>query len=207
MDFKERVREYLLKKDEEDKVKHKNIPHVYHISSLGYCPRSIFFDKVAPTEESEDTKSVFLIGNIFHEWIQNNLLEGYKFEVEIEKKIESVVLRGRIDAINDEEIVELKTTNSLSYQRRPKEEHIVQINTYMGLTGIYKGKLVYIQKNDFDNKTFELKFNKSLFDETIKKIIAIDKQITDNVEYKDVIPRMSPNCYWCKNKQYCLGAV
>jgi len=207
MDFEERVSEYLLKKEEEDKEKHKNLPHVYSISSLGYCPRSIYFDKVAPVEESEETKSIFIVGNILHEWVQNNLYKDCNFEVEIEKKMDDITLRGRIDIINDFEIVELKTTSSLSYQRKPKEEHIVQINTYMGLTGVHKGKIVYIQKNDFHSKTFEVKFNQNIFDETIKKIKKIDKQITDNIEYKDITPRMSPNCYYCKYRSFCLGIV
>lgn len=204
MDFDNRLKEFVLSENGRDKEYYKIKPSVYHISSLGMCPRLIFFDTTLNVEKDEEVLRIFLVGNIFHKWMQDNLLSDYTLEYEINKEFDGIKLVGRIDAINDKEILELKTCSSIGYIRKIKPEHIAQINTYMGITGIHNGRIIYIEKNNLNTKEFNIKFSGTLFDETIRKIKMIDRKIKENANYKDIIPAMSPNCYNCLYRIQCL---
>lgn len=88
-----------------------------------------------------------VLGDLLHEGLERILEEqGYRREVEVVAEYEvlgtRVTLKGRVDAVGDDAVVEIKTGRS--GQSLPHDHHILQLQVYLNLLGMDRGILVYI---------------------------------------------------------------
>jgi len=98
------------------------------------------------------------LGSVFHDEIQSAMeASGMLVEAEKEIKIESPPIRGYLDAIvniDDEDVVaEIKTTRQESFafkeiSGKPSPNHLIQLLIYLKATGLKRGFLLYVNKND-----------------------------------------------------------
>lgn len=135
-------------------------------STIGYghgtCARywNIVFRGLDNYTDTTDAMGVanMSLGSAFHEEIQKALgSAGLLVKSEQEIKIEDPPIRGFLDAIvnwKDEDLVcEIKTTRQESFifketSGKPSANHLLQILIYMRATGIKRGFLLYVNKND-----------------------------------------------------------
>jgi CRISPR/Cas system-associated exonuclease Cas4 (RecB family) len=128
----------------------------------GTCARywNIVFNGLATYVDNTDAMGVanMSLGSVFHDEIQSAMqAAGLLVESEREIKIEDPPIRGYLDAIikwGDEEIVgEIKTTRQESFvfketSGKPSANHLIQLLIYLKATGLQRGFLLYVNKND-----------------------------------------------------------
>ena len=125
--------------------------------------------------------------NLTHGWItapKSCECEGTDFEYyELEFNHE---IGGHCDGIIDvgfgDEILELKTINSLAYVDpslggNAKIEHVKQVQLYMYFSGLKRARIVYVEKgeNDFKKAIVEhiVLFDQSIVDEIFEQVINV----------------------------------
>jgi len=187
-----------------DSEYYKDKPGVFHASSCGLCPRLIFLSRIKPTEETIDTKKIYLIGDIFHKFCEENLFKGYQTEQKIEYDNSEFKIIGKVDAYNETEVIDFKTCKDTKYLYEPKIENVIQLNVYMKILGLNTGRLIYIGKQDFKIKEFHISYDESMFKETEAKLRFINNKLKENASFEEINIEPSQLCFWCKYKGLCF---
>lgn len=135
-------------------------------SSIGYghgtCARFWFIAFTGTKDWQDDVDSMGVanmgVGSMVHDYIQTALeSSGFLVEQEQEIKLVDPPVRGYLDAIvnwQDEDLVcEIKTTRADTFAFRemsgkPAANHLIQILLYLKATGLKRGFLLYVNKND-----------------------------------------------------------
>lgn len=126
------------------------------------------------------------------------------YEIQMEDKV--LPIRGRCDGIviieGEEHLMDIKSIQNKTLkssdrqfcfedldQFGPKEDHVIQLNLYMFMSGIHKGHLLYFAKNSGQIKTFEIKYNYNLLAPFVDEIMYLT-QAADHVKagYKIELP-------------------
>jgi len=204
--FKDCLNKYLKEQYEENKKKHTYKDNIFHASEAGMCARKIFFNRTIQTEEETKALQIFQIGNMFHEYVQENIMKGECEKAHSYDDGEFKIV-GRPDIIQEDQVVELKTTKDVRFVYEPKPEHAKQINFYLYVVGKNCGKVVYMGKNDFESREFDVTFSKELFDETVDEFRYVYECIRDKVDFDKIQPIYSPMCFYCKYKSKCFPKV
>ena len=209
---------------------HKKMEHKYSPTELSGCVRNSYFSRLYPEEFDDRTMRVFLLGNVLHELVQDNVKDviGDKLDhIENEKAFhyllpldktngKQILISGRLDTIfylkGDEKpiIVDYKTTANSYYNKinGPKKEHIDQINYYLACTLADHGMVVYIDKRNLEVVQHTVKFSQETFDEMVNFAIQLDTALeTETVPPVDY-PLMDErgNCKYCRHKVKCKEA-
>jgi len=207
LDFNSLVEEYLLAQQDEHPIK----PRTFHCSELGYCPRKIYYKRFLQKKPDLKALKNFVLGDLIHEKLTQMLEFKYE-EIESEGRIvlylprEDIRFAGKFDDLvrvdNKEYLIEKKSTRSLLYITEPLYHHKIQLMFYMKALGLQEGYLVYIDKKSFDTSCFKLSFDPELFNQVLKKIIRIQKNIDEKR-----LPRKQPlgewECNCCPYKEIC----
>lgn len=135
-------------------------------STIGYghgnCARywNIVFNGLEDFEDTFDAMAIanMSLGSAVHEQIQKALSDaGLLVESEREITIESPPIRGFLDAIvnwkGEDVVCEIKTTRQESFafkqlNGKPSANHLIQLLIYLKATGLQRGFLLYVNKND-----------------------------------------------------------
>jgi len=135
----------------------------------------------------------FIMANLIHIGLQKWLQDNYSFEIEKEfqKELAEYVIRGRVDAINKDTVIEIKCTKDVR-DNKPYEHHVLQLRLYLWLTGREHGKLIYITPN----KLLEFDIHETMDDDEVLLLI-------DN--WKS--PRYEWECSYCDFACICNQAV
>lgn len=124
----------------------------------------------------------FLAGTLVHEAYSLRLKEnGYEVNKLVYKVFGDVLLIGRVDAINDEEVVEIKTG------KNPNLLWMLQLGIYMNLARRDTGRLVMI----FDDVR-EYRLDEPLSDDAIVALIKDERR-----------PKWRWECQKCRRKSSC----
>jgi len=117
--------------------------NVIWVSDLVQCKQKAQFYSQFPQIYQLEPR--LWLGKIVHRGFQEFLKETYNAEVEkeFEKSIGVLRIRGRVDAIVSDTVVEIKYASDV-YNNEPNEHHVRQLQLYMWLTDLEKGKLIYI---------------------------------------------------------------
>lgn len=118
----------------------------FYASQLIFCRQKKRFsdDGLEPVEVKDNSWRGRQIGTLIHSGMENILLkEGYKIEQKKTKKIGDYTISGRVDAINDEHIVEIKYK---SWYKGVSTWEAVQLGVYLNLFDRPFGYLVYISQ-------------------------------------------------------------
>lgn len=182
---------YKWKKEESDK--HRREEGVVWLTDLLTCPKKLEYEELFPAVKEVDAYNpTTLTGDIIHRGVQDILKEIYgdKFraEVEGEKKIGSVKIRGRIDGIiNDKYGLEIKHVKS--DHNIPYEHHLIQAKAEKWLFNLERVELLYISRD---------RITSYIIDDGFK-----DDDIVMLLTTKNKIPRYTWQCNYCNYTFIC----
>lgn len=178
----------------------KKLDNEFYVTDLVYCPLKYRYQKLyKELTIASAINPTTLLGEFAHHGIEKILIEilgsdSVKTEVECEKSIEVegalYIIRGRVDALIGDYVVEIKT--SKSDVSIPQNHHILQTRLYLWLTNYKKALLLYVTANRITE-------------------FVIDKPATDG-EVSDLIrgtiagapaPRYSWECKYCTYSVLC----
>lgn len=145
------------------------------------CPRTLIFDllmaPMTPTAFPEQVLRIFDNGHNRHEGLQRVFArmaqDGFAGVTSFaaEKRVSHPVfpIEGAIDAVvgtrQGRYILDFKTKKSELWTSlfEPEAKHIVQVNTYLGLSGDRLGYLIYENKDNQKWLTFPVRYDPDLF--------------------------------------------
>ena len=132
--------------------------NVFWVTELIYCPlRRKYMEQLTVTVDGKkippviaeqlDTPSLVL-GDLIHRGLEQWLGEkGCEVEKEVEREIEvedkKYIIRGRVDAICGDTVIEIKYARDLKSDK-PLQHHVQQVQIYMWMTGLREGKIIYV---------------------------------------------------------------
>lgn len=183
---------------------------IYYPSELPWCLRKIYYDYTIGKDKDLESKLVMISGTLMHSFISDVLKfaksEGidaqseveYEYEIPVENNkvagswekpaggVSSIKISGRADNVillkseNDENtyVVEVKSKSKLPDE--PRVEHIMQLNFYLHFNPGAKGYLLYITRDGFNMKAFEVNYNEDLFKKLVDRAIILHNHIINN---------------------------
>lgn len=187
----------------------------YYPSELFHCIRKNYYAYTKPKKFGLDTLKRFEGGILIHNWFRNVLFKGYSsdlitefdYEESLVHKEDGIEVRGRYDdlvAVDWEKqpiLLEVKTTSSLKWVKKPSRHHIGQMNFYLSKLKLKEGHIIYLDKRNLKHKIFKVKQSDELFMEIIKRARLLHKHLTKK---KTPFPeaKTNPEMRWFCN--YCL---
>lgn len=191
----------------------------YYPSEIGSCMRKTWFSYKKPREVKAELLRIFEAGNLLHEFISEVIKSEKNPEVELIKQEMPIIvdekdfiISGRVDNLvlvkieNKEVLVEVKSTKFL--KEKPSEENVMQLQFYMHATGIHKGILLYIQKDNLQTKWFEIPYSKEQAEEIINRFRLLDKCLKLNEmppAEANFNPSMEWMCSYCDYRDECFS--
>jgi len=143
------IADYLLQKHQEslEKLSMKKENEIW-VHELCECSLKREWRRKLPWLET--SSPAIVIGDFLHRGFLSWLKESgfYEIEVELEKEFNGYIIKGRADAISDEEVLELKYMGGFR-ERRPLEHHVLQLRIYLWMADKYRGRLVYMTPDGF----------------------------------------------------------
>lgn len=208
-----KIRAGIRKRHEAEKAKHSKKIH-YSPTDAGKCPRALWYEwKGFPKEEPTDEElSVFIIGTITHEFIQEVLkTEGQLCsEFRIEKEWNGFPTSGYADSIILTDggivVVDFKTIKEYGLkfvEKAPKKEHEMQVTMYMDELGLKTGYVLYWGKDTGTMIEHVIKHNPELIKEIIKLFKLVRKCLDENELPKAKCKPGEYPCKYCKYGIYC----
>ena len=176
---------------------HTRTPGTVWVSALTQCPlkwhHSLRYPELALANFFNGS---FEIGKLVHVGIQAILQDTFttaKTEVELEKKINGITVRGRADAIVNQTVIEIKYARS--DQSLPHIHHVDQLRIYMNLAKAEKGVLFYITPE----RVAQFEYSEPMPDSIIADLIR---------KFKDgkPAPRFAWECRFCPFRKVCPNA-
>lgn len=168
--------------------------------ALKDCYRGIVVESFGYREPlSPNSEINFSYGTLRHEFIQGILLDkGVIKQAEVPVFNDDPPLRGFVDGITDDRVLEIKTTNKpLKDITKPLYNHASQAMLYMHMTGLSKATLLYETKQYCTDpwKEIEVEYD----EEWMQVIFKRCYKILDYLE-KRQLPQPDHKCLrWCKN--------
>ena len=174
--------------------------NIIHISEVSGCLRKAYFERKTLKPALDVKNVVATIGNGIH-WQLQELLrnEGWQSEVEVQYDLKKFKLMGHIDLMKEKTIIELKTTSKAP--ETPYKNHLRQVNAYLIMAKAKKAYLIYIGRNGII-KVFNIKFDKKIWRETIKRAFHLWYCLQENRPPK---PEFSGLCSFCEFKWRCYN--
>jgi len=213
LDIQRYLNKNIEEENKEESKKHGDITS-WHISRLGSCLRGLFLERLgveADEEFDKRTLRVFKVGKMFEDYVLETIKDSVKNEIkEIEREIrvedEELDISGRIDALinykdGQKEILELKSKHSRAFhymdkENKPMRQHEYQLWCYLYITGIEKGQIVYVSKDDLCIRQFVVERD----DEELKKEVMNILEVLNNCWETKTLPPL-PTEDW--KAKYC----
>ena len=179
----------FLRDEELEHIKTRKENEIY-VTELVECPMKREFRK--DLWHLEVTNPSLILGRLVHEGLEllvKQLFpdEEVKTEVEVERELDDKVIRGRIDAIVGDRIIEIKYMRGIKGDL-PLEHHKYQLRLYKWMTGMRKGSIIYITPDGIKEYDEDKPVNNA-------EILQI---IEDNR-----IPKYDWECKYCAFAKYC----
>ncbi|MEM4593393.1 MAG: PD-(D/E)XK nuclease family protein, partial [Sulfolobales archaeon] len=140
-----------------------------------------------------------VVGQEVHRALQDVLRsDGWEVEVGVSLQLDGFVLRGRIDAVKEDAILEFKTVGSLPTDG-PYSSHVLQAQAYLAMVGGSRAYLVYLSRNDGKVKVYRVDPNK----QALKQVVERAKQLHQAL--KSGRPPQSTRGPWCEHCSFKLA--
>lgn len=167
-------------------------PKIVFVTDLVTCSQKRVFRRQYP-ELAFRFEPVFVLGEMVHIGIENVLKDyGFQVEVEIKRDIkvdnEKYTVKGRVDAVNQDIIVEIKTARTDA--SIPHEHHLMQLQIYLNLLNRNNGVLIYVTPD----RIAEIMIKREL--------ISIENLVKETVE-NTIHPRWDWECKYCIYSKMC----
>lgn len=187
----------------------------FSVSQVSYdCMRMIYFGMLYPRQAADDKVGTYTIGDIVHNIVQEAFEEkGAKTEVGCGKSYydNNIRIQGSADIKYNNYAIEVKSVSPFAWKYivgnkeiigKPKIQHVRQINTYIDLLELDYGVILYVNKDNFNMKSYLVKKDAEMMDYTVEKCITVWESITNNI-----LPGNSEGneCSRCAYKDLCKG--
>ncbi len=184
-------------------------------SALDSCRRRQEFTFIGWPElpPSSKTAQIFHNGSFMHmRWQMAGLSAGWLAKAEVPVPVNDLNIAGTMDGIAHEgSIVELKSINTNGFGRvaafGPQKNHRIQVGTYMYLSGVDKGCIVYEDKNTQEYREYIVEMDKDLEDlvtESAQEIWGLLKQEVLAEPLTDCEAKMGFRYQTCPYRDRCL---
>lgn len=181
----------------------------YYVSEIPYCGRRLYYlYKIGSRHNFK--KLLFFEACIgvherFSKILGSNVVS--KLEEPVILDLNEIKIIGKCDMVilsnnGVEYVIEFKTVSGLSnIVDIPDKQHIEQLNMYMGILGIGKGALVYIDRNNYNYLVFEHEFSYDMYRRLLEKVLKLHNNIISNIP-----PEREVNwwCGFCEFKFECF---
>lgn len=200
-----------------DPSKKKEIKNWY-ASGLGGCPTARYLHRAGlvknPVPFDDKTMRIFSVGNMMENWLDNLITEkakekGYQVETQVRVESKEHDFSGKCDMVitapdGNKLIYEFKSKNSNAFKwmitkkQGANEQHLMQLWTYLWLTGIEEGRLLYLSKDDLKIAEFILYRD----NEKVKKMVMDDLNLLNRAWKEKLPPPPNPDPdHW--SNRYC----
>ncbi|WP_016730836.1 CRISPR-associated protein Cas4 [Saccharolobus islandicus] len=183
------------------KVHEKKDSNTIYVTDLLYCPlKPRLREQFKELTYAETYNPSTLQGSLIHESVERILAEELNAEVEVpvtkELTIDGEVYKlvGRIDAIKDNVIIEIKT--SKTDVGIPREEHVLQLMIYITMLKAQYGILLYITPD----RVTEFHVDYGMSDDKLIEFVQ-------DYIYTRRIPRHDWECKYCVYAKVCPHKV
>jgi len=199
----------------------------WYVSSLGSCLTANYLARkgIATKEFDDRTLRVFKVGNMFEDWLVEQVAEGEKdFETQIgmggkvvngeliKSKKEDSEISGYADLRIGNMIYEIKTKHSKAFwymnkrHMGPNRQHEYQLWTYLKLLNKPEGRLVYLSKDDLAILEYPVFLkDKELESEVMNEINILNEAWEKGLPPKPVEDKKDWRYKYCSNhKKHCL---
>jgi CRISPR/Cas system-associated exonuclease Cas4 (RecB family) len=166
----------------------------YYPSEIGNCVRKIWYSYKYPMEVKPDLAKIFEVGNIMHDFVVEVLRSEKNKEVELLKsefplKItgENFIISGRVDDLilvkesGKSWVIEVKSTKSVDFVKKPDAKHLMQLQLYMHATGIHNGMVLYIDKTNLKSKVFAAEYDEEKAKEIMERFATLHRLLSQNL--------------------------
>jgi len=150
-------------------------------SRLGYNPYDQALSMVGLTSiDDDETLEILEGGTAIHRMVQhalkaqNSRVKTEALVTDPEHRISSYVDVVLPKDFSGQEVpLEVKTINPLGFQRltKPKYKNSVQLNAYMHMMGVNKGRMMYVNREDPTQvKTYDTYYSEKMWQETVSNL-------------------------------------
>lgn len=196
-------------KDEDFIIKHKSRPYI-RPSEISDCELKIFFDRLNyPKDKNIEIKYPYSqmmadIGSLLHLYIQMI----YPFDkTEINFYDEDIKVKGKVDAIIGNTVIEIKTVSDLDWE---SQDHIDQALIYSYVLNkngynINSFEIAKLHRNLKDYKVLHYDYNNLEMQERLKFLLYKINKILNAINTKNPISleRDYSKCIFCPFKDVC----
>lgn len=203
------VDDHLVKKRES-----RIDPGWFHPSELSTpCDRRLAFSFLGmPKKElspSAKKMRIFHNGDFVHRrWQAYFRTMNILIRREVPVEVQEPPIRGHADAVIkhpinlDPSVVEIKSINNRGFAQLtgPRPDHFSQVNIYMGALGIFRGHVLYENKDTQDTKIYPVRHDKTKFDQLQFRLLKIVRKIYNG---EVPLPYIHDGCSYCPYFQNC----
>jgi len=173
---------------------------VVYVTEVSQCLRRAWFQRVMGGAPSDESVVLMIMGDDVH-YLMREMVAVGEGEVRCEKTLENgVIIRGRVDRIIGDAVVEFKTCAAIPKQ--PYDHHVDQVQLYMWLLGKKKAYVVCVSKINGKVKAFKVEPDLKRVEELLERSRLLSKHLREGT-----IPEKEEGklCNYCEYKgTYCL---
>ncbi len=205
-----------------------------HVSEIGKCPRQTVFDhlKVVQTHPEDFPAGLVMdVGTAYHQILQGYLKET-GFLIRADFKDDPFVV-GDQDVVGHPDALltcagvlecwDFKSIKDGGFGKpwMWKKEHVMQLNTYMGLMGVKHGRVVYVNRNNGELLDSTHAFDSDMYSRTRNEVVPALRQTIDRARQYGELPVIPADygeaaypCFyktkdgqqsWCRYHGHCWG--
>ncbi len=172
-------------------------PNIVFVTELTQCLRKSWFNRAFSSPPGDEKIVVLVLGDDVH-YLMNTQFPLGEGEYSVEKEYKGVIIKGRIDRVVGDVIVEFKTASRLPDE--PYEMHLDQLQLYLWLSGRKRGFIVYVSKTNGKIKVFEIDRDDERIDILLEKALAFSNCLKEG---KAPLPEPGWLCKVCEYVEHC----
>lgn len=174
-------------------------PDVISVTEATFpCLRKAYYDRTRrrlPTP----VEALKTVGSEIHRMIQDVLREeGWEVEVSVSLPVDGFRLVGRVDALNGEAVIEIKTSGGV--RKSLLGSHRLQLQAYLNMLPVRKGYLIYVDRSSGRVKVFQVVRDKSALRTVVGRARQLYEALRANIPPP---PSRGPWCEVCPWKWVC----
>lgn len=204
-----------------DETSHRELDScTFHPSQLSMCIRQMYLSKLGIKAPNPKLLGIFRIGTMIHEFMEDNVANDVDF-LEFEKQLSSSYMHSNpkghnfsIDVIGScdcydpkaEIVYDFKTRGSWYKFNPPVDKHLDQLTLYMDMLDIEKAQVVYINKTNFEVKTYPengiFEKQQDRLNHSLRKAERVSIELVENgfPEQTSNIPFEKCGCFVCEQE-------
>ncbi|HDI74370.1 MAG: hypothetical protein DRJ52_01260 [Thermoprotei archaeon] len=170
---------------------------IVYVTEITQCLRKSWYRRTLAEPPSDNKVVLMVMGDGAHFLLKESFPLGAGEEL-VEREYEGVKIRGRVDRLLEDSLIEFKTVSRIPKQ--PYDSHVAQSQLYMWLFNKPKAYIVYVSRSDGRVKAYEIARD----EEAIASLLQRVKKFSDALK-KGAIPEpeQSKLCEYCEYLNIC----